>query len=398
MNRLNRTLTGAFVAVTALGGFAPWPAFAQTVPVYAVADLGKGVTPYAVNDLGQVVGQSSSSSCFLWTPSVANGASGTFTYIAPGIVIRPKAIINAAGKIVGTFDTGVKNAAGYPIYHPFLWTPDVPNGTVGTFADLNNTVPAGSGWTLTQGHDINNAGKIVGTGTYVDPQTGATYSDVDFGWERDAAGIVTVTRLDLGPSDNENPSALNNLNPPQVAGSVKASSTSTSAFVCQANMPRIALGQLGAGPTQAYKINDGGQVVGVSSTMAFLWTPGGTNGVLANPQMQNLQPASGVQQSKAFSVNNSGLVVGGAIYSSNTEYFGFSWNSAYGWYDLNSVSTRPANCQLQIARGCNNRTVNGLPAAQIVVSGYVKVTTTTIVRNKTTTTTTNEAHGFLLTP
>ncbi len=163
-------------------------------------------------------------------------------------------------------------------------------------------------------------------------------------------------------------------------------------------MPRISLGQLGAGFTQAYKINDGGQVVGISGAKAFLWTPGGTNGVLSNPQMQSLQPASGVQQSKAFSINNSGLVVGMGIYSSTTEYFGFAWDSASGWRDLNSVSNKPANCQLQIARGCNNRTLNGVPAAQIVVSGYVTVTKTTIVRNKKTTTTTQEQHGFLLTP
>jgi len=63
------------------------------------------------------------------------------------------------------------------------------------------------------------------------------------------------------------------------------------------------------------------------------------------------------------------------------------------------VSNKPARSQLQIARGCNNRTtVNGIPSAQIVVSGYLAVTTTTIVGKKKTTKTVNEPRGFLLTP
>ncbi len=210
MKRRSNTLTLAVAALTALALAAtPRPASAQTATTYTVTDLGKGVTPYAVNDSGQVVGQNpGSGGFFLWTPSVANGSSGNFTIVAAGVVVRPKVIINATGQVVGQFDTGLKDASGYAIYHPFLWTPDAPNGTTGTFTDLNNTLSAGSGWTLTQPHDINNAGKIVGNGTYTDPQTGVTYSGIVFGWERDAAGNVRVTRIDLGPSDNENPSAL----------------------------------------------------------------------------------------------------------------------------------------------------------------------------------------------
>jgi len=386
------TLALAFIALTTLVIVAPRSTSAQSALTYTVTDLGKGVTPHAVNDSGQVVG-SSLSGPFLWTPSIPNGTTGSFTILAPVNTNSKSEAINARGQVIGTFDTGSKDASGYAIYHAFVWNPSVSNGTAGAFTDLNSTLPAGSGWTLTRAHDINNAGQIVGEGTYTDPQTGLIYSGIDFGWERDAAGNVRVTRLDLGPSDNENPSALNNLTPPQVVGAVNTS-TLTSAFICQANMPRISLGQLGEGFTQANKINDGGQVVGISSAKAFLWTPGATNGVPSNPQMQSLQPTSGVQQSKAFSINNSGLVVGVGVYSSNVAYFGFVWDSVNGWRDLNNLSGKPANWQLQFARNCNNRTVNGVAAAQIVASGSVTVTTT--VKNKKTTS--QEAHGFLMTP
>ena len=267
------------------------------------------------------------------------------------------------------------------------------NGDAGTFTDLNETLAADSGWSLTSARDINDAGQITGEGTYTSPD-GTIRSEVDYLWELDAERFGKVTYVPMGPSDNENPSSLNNLAPPQVVGSIGGES-----FIWQASAAGLTpLGHLGMASTQAWAINDLGQVVGISDISAFLWTPGGTDGVASNPQMRNLHPATGVQTSKAFDINNSGLVVGVGIYSPNGAYFGFSWERTTGWRDLNKVSIKPANWQLQFARGCNDRTVNGLPSAQIISSGYIAVTTTVIVRKKKTTTTKNEPHGFLLTP
>jgi probable HAF family extracellular repeat protein len=72
------------------------------------------------------------------------------------------------------------------------------------------------------------------------------------------------------------------------------------------------LGTLGGTQSFAAGINDAGQVVGRSTnaggvTQAFLWTPGGTDGVATNPQMKALYSAN---VSQASGVNASGQVVG----------------------------------------------------------------------------------------
>lgn len=377
MNRHFRpTLAVAALGLLASSGFAA----AQT---YNITDLGPNVTPRAVNDKGQVACDNPVA-LTLWS-------GGRTIVLRSGTGFKKAEAINATGQIVGTYDTGVIGADGYSIIHAFLWSPTVPNGDGGTFTDLNETLPAGSGWVLNFAHDINDAGQIVGDGTFTD-SNGTSYKGNDYLWERGIDGIVKLTSVPMGPSNNENPSALNNLASPEIVGTIN-----TASYVWQADTPTIPIGHLDVTSTQAFGINDAGQVVGISSNKAFLWTPGGTDGVASNPQMKNLQPATGVQPSKAFSINNAGLVVGVGIYSSNSTYFGFSWDSTNGWRDLNKVSSKPANWQLQIARGCNNRPlVNGLSTAQIVASGYIAITTTSGAGKKKTTK--NEPHGFLLTP
>jgi probable HAF family extracellular repeat protein len=61
--------------------------------------------------------------------------------------------INKAGQVVGAADT-----TGDSAVHAFLWTK-----TVG-LQDLNNLIPANSGWTLAWASAINKAGQIVGDG------------------------------------------------------------------------------------------------------------------------------------------------------------------------------------------------------------------------------------------
>lgn len=74
------------------------------------------------------------------------------------------------------------------------------------------------------------------------------------------------------------------------------------------------LGTLGGAESFATGLNDSGQVVGYSQTSAgatnsFLWTPGASGGVQGNPQMQNLGTLGGAV-SEAYAINNSGQITG----------------------------------------------------------------------------------------
>ena len=73
------------------------------------------------------------------------------------------------------------------------------------------------------------------------------------------------------------------------------------------------LGTLGGANSFATAINASGKVVGRSQTGAgithsFVWTPGGTDGVVSNPQMKDLNPAGG--SSQATAINTSGQIAG----------------------------------------------------------------------------------------
>src|SRR5262249_29649121 len=89
----------------------------------------------AINDFGQVVGQSrfddfsKNSHTFLWTPDHPNGTTGTLTEL-PTLetgLESPAFDITADGRVVG--DSSV--VSNYPP-HAYLWTPDEPNGMIGT--------------------------------------------------------------------------------------------------------------------------------------------------------------------------------------------------------------------------------------------------------------------------
>jgi probable HAF family extracellular repeat protein len=74
------------------------------------------------------------------------------------------------------------------------------------------------------------------------------------------------------------------------------------------------LGTLGGSESLAGGLNDSAQVVGYSQTSAgdtnaFLWTPGAATGVPGNPQMQNLGTLGG-SVSQAYAINNSGQITG----------------------------------------------------------------------------------------
>ena len=99
---------------------------------YTVTDLGVGQAT-DINNFGQVVGfgeaaGSTNNQAFLWTPSVANGTSGVRIDLGhfPSFLPDAEAYgINNLGQVVGGSST---NAAE----HAFVWSPNSPNGTTGS--------------------------------------------------------------------------------------------------------------------------------------------------------------------------------------------------------------------------------------------------------------------------
>jgi probable HAF family extracellular repeat protein len=104
---------------------------------------------YAINDLGEVVGNSTVANgwnhAFLWENGAMTDLDGgqNITSIAYGI--------NNLGQVVGLADFNGPAGA-------FLWQSD------SGMENLNDLIVPGSGWTLDEAHAINGLGQIVGSG------------------------------------------------------------------------------------------------------------------------------------------------------------------------------------------------------------------------------------------
>jgi probable HAF family extracellular repeat protein len=130
----------------------------------AMVDLGTlpgGVASYAtgINDRGQVVGYANDgewmSHPFLWTPDSPNGSIGTMVEL-PYLPVSEHGVaeaINADGSIVGVQGVGER----YPTDRAFLWVPDEPNGASGTLTDLGTL-----GGDHSYAYDISDTGDVVG--------------------------------------------------------------------------------------------------------------------------------------------------------------------------------------------------------------------------------------------
>jgi probable HAF family extracellular repeat protein len=105
---------------------------------------------YAVNDVGQVVGKAQTSTgdfhAFFWDGAMQD--LGTLANYTSSVAYG----INNRGRVVGK----ATNSSGSS--HAFV---RLNNG----IRDLNNLIPANSGWELIEAKDINNNGRIIGYGT-----------------------------------------------------------------------------------------------------------------------------------------------------------------------------------------------------------------------------------------
>jgi probable HAF family extracellular repeat protein len=133
------------------------------------------------------------------------------------------------------------------------------------------------------------------------------------------------------------------------------------------------LGTLGSDFSSARGINDNGQIVGWSYTAsgsydAFLWTPGGTDGVPSNPQMKDLGTLPGFSNSIANDINGAGQVVGYVekVGTSIDPEDAFLWQNGVGMTDLGTL--RGGSGLQTVATA-----INGSSPVQVVGYGYTQV-------------------------
>jgi len=113
----------------------------------------------AINDFGQAIMSPIGQQPSLFTPAVANGATGTFSSI-PGLPAaqgNQVIAINRNGVILGQscFNAGTEVCS----YHGFLWTPATANGTTGATVEI----PLPTGYTSMIPLALNSGGQVVGT-------------------------------------------------------------------------------------------------------------------------------------------------------------------------------------------------------------------------------------------
>lgn len=202
-----------------------------------------------------------------------------------------------------------------PGYEAFVWS--LENG----LTDI--------GWG--QANAINEAGQVVGGNGHA------------FLWSA-AEGMVDLGTLGGWYSLAHD---INDLG--QVVGHSVTGSGEDHAFLWSSELGMIDLGTLGGNESQARGINERGQVVGFSRIAtgewrAFLWT--------RKAGMINLGSLGG--ESRAYDINDKGVVVGYSLDGAGTGIFPFRWSKADGMESLGIYG---------IARGIND-------SGEIVGSAY----------------------------
>ncbi len=319
-----RIVIGLMLCVLTLVG----SAYAEVPPMYVITEIGTfgGHRSQArgINNAGQVVGWANDpgnwGQAFLWD-------KGTMTNLGTlGGNYSGAYAINESGQIVGCAAVDTHNA------NPFLWE----NGVMTDLGVLGSW--GGSA------RDINESCQIVGNSNY-------SYSDWHaFLWEN---GTMT----DLGGSNRSKARGINNHG--LIVGSDGGGSTAAKAVIWE-NGVMSELPLLGGSLTrsQAYDVNDNGQITGIS----FDDTYSTVHGCLwENGQVIDLNiPGGG--NSWAWAINESGQVIGEGYLPGAGGLRAFVWENGVT-YNLNDLIPAEAGWTLWSAKGINDR-------GQIVGEGY----------------------------
>jgi uncharacterized repeat protein (TIGR01451 family) len=318
----------------------------------------------AINDAGQVAGtlyEQEYRHAALWSSEGvvrdlgALPGNGTDSY-AWGI--------NNRGEVAGVAWTTLGQARG------FLWLPAPAHGLPAGMNDLGTL-----GGTMSGAYDVNDRGEVVG-GSF--PAQGPGHP---FLWLPEPAYGLPAGMNDLGPpqgADHATALAINNQG--QVVGTAGLPDGTARAILWEDGTPTD-LGTLGGANAQAYGVSETGQVVGVADTPdrhpdgrpiahAFLWTHGGTDGVVSNPEMKDLGTAYPTADSAAMTVNAAGLAVGAVSGAFEGGPHPFLWQNGTS-FDLQANNPEPERILLRLATCINDQgQVAGIGTAGGYGRGY----------------------------
>ncbi len=334
MNTRGRlAVAGVFVSISVT---------AHALPLYTVHPLENmnlfGV--FGMNNYGQVVGFGAFGAA-VWTPSTANGASGTtatlpasdFTGIAAGIndlgqvvgrrevttavIWNPTATrgdyeqpvdlpvngagptiaygINSSGQVVGYTGSG---------HQSFLWSPSAPNGATGTVV----TLPRLPGAAIGEAHRINDRGQVAGW-------SGGAYL-----WQPSAPNSSTGLLHNVMAVQDTN-GFTNLINEAGWITGQHQLGMDLATYIWRPDTPNGTTGTLTPMPALngltnllPTGINDSGTIVGYvpGGTDSFIWSP--DDGTLALDALLDAASA-GWQVSSAHAINDLGHVLAYGTYT-----------------------------------------------------------------------------------
>lgn len=221
--------------------------------------------------------------------------------------------------------------------HAFPWDPVNGMRTLGTLA-------GGLGSSSTRG--IDNAGQVVGQTSTSTGSAGDNHHA--YLWDA-VAGMRDLGTLPASQRRDSDAFGINDAG--QVVGVSDTSTGYNHAFIWDEVTGMRDLGVLlgGSDRSLAFDINDASQMVGISysswdDTQAFLWDP--VNG------MQDLGDLPGHVISFSSSINDVGQVVGGS--NTPTSGHAFLWDAVHGMRDLNDLIDRAAGWILEFAEDINS--------------------------------------------
>jgi probable HAF family extracellular repeat protein len=271
---------------------------AQQPPQYSVIDLAFANANYsiAINNSGQLTGQTNDSQAFLYS----NGSAQEFS---PGDGTSAGNGLNSSGQVTGI--------ASYPgdgtsTGHGFVYS----GGSSTELATLGGNYSSGNG--------INDSGQLTGSSTLAN---GAGHAFVYSGGSLQDLGT-------LGGDTSEG-SAINNSG--QMTGSADLANGDSHAFLYSNGMMHD-LGTLGGPSSGGVAINQAGQIAGTSAVTSE--TGSGHAFLYSNGKMHDLDTLGGFL-SQGFGLNNLGQVVGQSETLAGGLGHGFLYTGGT-MYDLNT--------------------------------------------------------------